>query len=165
MFIAHLPHITEHPKNQTADIYTSASFQCKAKLYGSTQILWKKEGSSRLPATAMISTNISNDIITGIMKIDEIISYYGGDYYCAVSNEIGEVNSYLARLDVNSMCCARMYLCLHAYFCVCIPSMNLCEAIITCNHTDHPPGYKKFNAKLLYCIEYVLKCWSARLAN
>jgi len=102
-FVAYSPHIIKHPDNQTVDIYTSTSLECRAKLYGSTQIHWKKEGSSRLPATATISTNISNDIISSILKIDEIISYYSGDYYCAVSNEIGEVNSSQAHLHVNSM--------------------------------------------------------------
>jgi len=88
--------------NQTADIYTSSSFECKAKLYGSTQIHWKKEGSSRLPSSATITVNTSNDAISSTLKIDEIISFYGGDYYCAVSNEIGEVNSSQAHLHVNS---------------------------------------------------------------
>ncbi|XP_065908608.1 uncharacterized protein [Dysidea avara] len=100
----YIPHLIEHPKNQTVDIYTSTNFECKAKLYGSTQINWKKEGSSRLPASATVATNISNDVITSILKIDEIISYYSGDYYCAATNEIGEANSSQAQLHVNIPC-------------------------------------------------------------
>ena len=88
------------------------------------------------------------------MKIDKIISYYGGDYYCTVSNEVGEVDSSRAHLHVNGMCfatimcCVWMYVCCHAYFCVCIPafvysSMHVCVKQYT---TDHQPGYQKFNA-------------------
>ena len=102
LFLANPPEVTEHPKNISVDIYASVVFQCKAKQYGNIQIQWKKL-MSKLPESATVITNRSQDGVTTILKIDKIIHHYKGYYYCIVMNEIGEVNSSKAQLHVDGM--------------------------------------------------------------
>jgi len=96
-----LPELIKHPHNLSVDSYEIISFECKAKLYGDVQIHWEKVGSSTLPGAATVTVTRSQDDITSVLKITNIISYYKGDYFCVVKNEIGKVQSSKARLHVN----------------------------------------------------------------
>ena len=64
------------------------------------QVFWQKSRSSRLPRTASITNTRSHDEITSILTITKAITYYSGNYYCYVKNEIGERNSSQAQLQV-----------------------------------------------------------------
>jgi len=103
LFVANPPHIIQHPTDQTAEVYTSASFECKAKRYGNVEIHWQRDGTLRLPASATVTTNRSYELVTSVLKINDTISFYKGGYYCTVKNEIGEVNSSLGHLNVKGM--------------------------------------------------------------
>jgi len=100
-FIAYSPQIIQHPTDQTAEVYTSASFECKAKRYGNVEIHWQRDGTLRLPASTSVTTNMSYELITSTLKIDKIISFYKGGYYCLVKNEIGVAKSSFAYLNVS----------------------------------------------------------------
>ena len=101
--IDHFPELIEHPRSTLADIYASVSFKCKARPYGDIQIYWKKDGSSRLPASSTATTTRSHDEITSMLEINNIIDYYKGNYYCVVKNEIGKVTSHGAKLSVKGI--------------------------------------------------------------
>jgi len=104
---AYTPEVIEHPKSISAGIYTSVTFQCRAKPYGNVQIQWKKLKSFKLPEASTTFTNRSQDGVTSVLKIDKIIHHYKGYYYCVVKNKIGEVNSSVAQLHVDGMCCTK----------------------------------------------------------
>ena len=120
---AYTPEVIEHPKHVSGDIYTSVTFQCKAKLYGNVQIQWKKLRSSKLPEASTTITRRSRDGVTSILKIDKIIHHYKGYYYCVVKNEIGEVNTSLAQLHVDGTFCTKRSihpdLGYHLLYCCC----------------------------------------------
>ena len=59
--------------------------------------------SSKLPLSATNITTISHSGVTSILRINKIIHYYKGYYYCVVKNELGEVNSSMAQLNVYGM--------------------------------------------------------------
>ena len=101
-FTAYPPEITEHPKSIRADISASISFQCTANPYGNIQIQWKKVGSSKLPKSATTFTNRTQDGVISTLKFKNVIHPYMGYYYCVVKNEIGEVNSSVVQLHINS---------------------------------------------------------------
>ena len=103
IFTVYFPEVTEHPNHISVDILASVTFQCKAKLSGNIQIYWKKLNSVKLPQTATVTTNRSQDGVTSVLKIDKIIHHYKGYYYCIVKNEIGEINSSMAELHVDGM--------------------------------------------------------------
>ena len=100
IILAFLPNITEHPQSVTIDAYETVVFKCKSKLLGSVQFFWQKSGSSRLPRTASITNTRSHDEITSILTITKAMTYYSGNYYCYVKNEIGERSSSQAELQV-----------------------------------------------------------------
>ena len=64
------------------------------------QIHWQKTGSSRLPNTASLTVTKSEDELTSVLRIANVLSYHSGSYYCIVKNEIGEAYSSQARLEV-----------------------------------------------------------------
>jgi len=101
--IDHSPELTEGPNSTLADIFSSVTFKCKAKSYGDIQIYWKKDGSLKLPASATITTTWSHDEILSVLEINNIINYYKGSYYCVVKNEIGEIISHQAKLNVKGI--------------------------------------------------------------
>ena len=101
-FTAYPPEITEHPKSIRTDISASISFQCTSKPYGNIQIQWNKVGSSKLPKSATTFTNRTQDGVISTLKFKSVIHPYMGYYYCTVKNEIGEVNSSVAQLHINS---------------------------------------------------------------
>ena len=98
------PQVIEHPKSVLADIYTSVTFECKAKVYGNFQIQWMKFASTKLPQLATTTIDKSRNGVTSVLlKIDKIIHHYKGYYFCIVKNELGEVNSSKAELRVDGM--------------------------------------------------------------
>ena len=69
------------------------------------QIYWQKVGSSRLPNTASLNVIKSEDELelTSVLRIANALSYYSGSYHCIVKNEIGEVYSLEAQLQVKGI--------------------------------------------------------------
>ena len=69
------------------------------------RIYWQKIGSSRLPNTTSLNVIKSEDELelTSVLRIANALSYYSGSYYCIVKNEIGEVYSLEAQLQVKGI--------------------------------------------------------------
>ena len=69
------------------------------------KVLWMKDGSQRLPASANISvTKLANTIVS-TLTIDRMIYYYQGNYRCVAKGEAGEISSSEALLSVNGTHC------------------------------------------------------------
>jgi len=77
-------------------------FSCIARGFQLIDVIWKKDGLSRLPRTAVVTTSSSFDRneITSILQISQVIGYYNGKYSCVARNSAGSVSSHNATLHV-----------------------------------------------------------------
>ena len=89
----------KQPKSVVVNIYDVAIFECTAKSYGNTSIVWRK-WNSKLPVTAKVmNTKLVNKMQT-ILRIENSIGYYKGYYYCAIANDVGMISSTFAYLNI-----------------------------------------------------------------
>ena len=99
------PVIISHPVSVNTSVYATVELSCTARGFQLVDVIWKKEGSSRLPRTTVITTRKSPDKneITSTLQISETIGYYNGQYYCVARNSAGSVSSYVADLYVKGI--------------------------------------------------------------
>ena len=96
-----LPRITKQPDDvNVTTSCSSASFVCTASGYG-IKIMWKRV-TYTLPVTADVTEVKSLNELSSILTISEVVSYYSGQYYCIVENEVGNVTSRIVNLCVKS---------------------------------------------------------------
>jgi len=104
-FIVSHPVIINHPVSTNTSVHTTVQFSCTARGFQLIDVIWKKEGSSRLPRTAVLTTSTSPDMneITSTLQISETIGYYNGQYYCVVKNSAGSAFSHMADLNMKGI--------------------------------------------------------------
>ena len=83
----------------TISFYETVLFKCSAIGFGELKILWKRLDHN-MPLTANMTEEKSLNKITSILKITKANNYYNGQYYCVAENEVGEVKSQTAHLQV-----------------------------------------------------------------
>lgn len=110
-YVASLPVITRHPSNLTVHVDTTAQFECEASTSGSVEIIWKRV-DSKLPITAIVTTNVQFDKVTSILDITSTSEYYEGRYFCIVTNGAGNAISNQGHLIVKGIhiCICYIYL-------------------------------------------------------
>ena len=94
-----LPVIKKQPKSTVVEANSVAIFDCTARSYGTASVTWKRM-KSQLPATANVTVTKSLNEITSVLRIEKIIGYYEGYYYCVIENIVGQVSSSLAFCNV-----------------------------------------------------------------
>ena len=90
------------PVSISTTVCSTVQFICTARGFQLIHVVWKKDGSSKLPRTAVITPSSSLDMndITTTLQINETIGYYSGWYTCVARNSAGIVSSYNAILHV-----------------------------------------------------------------
>ena len=96
-----LPVITRPPRSTSVRVFSTGSFKCTARSYGTVSLSWKKI-DSELPPTADIAVSRELNEITSILRLQSI-GYYKGYYYCVAENSAGKVNSTFAHFDIIGM--------------------------------------------------------------
>ena len=86
-----------------ANISSMVVFKCSGRGYGHKKVTWHKYGSLRLPANAVVSVSKSSNEITGVLRINSIIGYYKGYYFCSINNIAGTVASRHVYLNITGM--------------------------------------------------------------
>ena len=94
-----LPTVSEQPNSMIINVYESVLFKCSASGFGILKIVWKRI-EHNMPLTAEVTEEKSLNKITSILKITKATGYYNGQYYCVVENQVGEVVSQIAHLQV-----------------------------------------------------------------
>ena len=94
-----LPVIVRQPRSTAVEIYGVATFECIARSYGSTSIMWRKQ-NSELPETAIMTSTMSLNETKSTLRIEKSIGYYRGYYYCVIENSVGIVNSTVAYCNI-----------------------------------------------------------------
>ena len=77
-------------------------FECKVQGYGYINVEWRKLGSA-LPNTAIVNNTISTNGVSSILKITNVVGYYGGLYCCVAINTAGQTTSVYANLSVQGI--------------------------------------------------------------
>ena len=98
-FTVALPEITRQPSSVVVETNDVATFECTARSYVAASITWKKLMSD-LPITVNITVTESLNEISSVLRIEKIIGYYEGYYYCVIENSVGQVNSSFAYCNV-----------------------------------------------------------------
>jgi len=99
-FIVSLPVILKYPENVNVMFYGAAKFQCIASGFH-VNVTWLKPRSN-LPRKSEVTKSGDAHNITSILKVNNIIGYYAGNYCCNAENKAGSV-SVFATLKVNGM--------------------------------------------------------------
>ena len=94
-----LPVIVRQPRSTAVEIYGVATFECIARSYGNTSIIWRKQ-NSELPETAIMTSTMSLNETKSTLRIEKSIGYYRGYYYCVIENSVGIVNSTVAYCNI-----------------------------------------------------------------
>ena len=93
------PIIVRQPRSTVVEIYSVAAFECTARSFGNTSIIWRRL-NSELPETAKVINTISLNEIKSTLRIEKSIGYYRGYYYCVIENDVGIVNSNFAYCNI-----------------------------------------------------------------
>ena len=102
LYIVALPRIMQQPSSTMTEVYNVATFECTARSYGIVSITWKRL-NSELPETANITMSKTLNDITSVLRIEKIIGYYKGYYYCVIENKAGKINSRMAYCNVTGI--------------------------------------------------------------
>ena len=99
-----LPTIIQQPSSTVTEVYNVATFECMARSYGIVSITWQRL-HSELPVTANVTMtkSLNYSEIKSTLRIEKIIGYYKGYYYCVIENKAGVVNSATAYCNVTGM--------------------------------------------------------------
>ena len=81
-------------------MYSTITIECKVQGYGHINVEWRKRGAP-LPNTATVTNTNFTYGVSSILKIEKIVSFYGGMYSCVASSIAGQTTTKYAKLSVN----------------------------------------------------------------
>ena len=86
-----LPVILKYPEHVNVTFYEVAEFQCIVSGYH-VNVTWLKPGSN-LPRTYEVTKSGDEHNMTSVLKINNIIGYYAGNYCCNAVTKAGSVSA------------------------------------------------------------------------
>jgi len=96
------PVIVQQPMDQTVPPTEVANFTCTGQAYGDVNVSWftMRRNNNPLPDKAIITTNITPDLITSILTIPNVLARDEREYLCRLINSAGSTDSDLAQLII-----------------------------------------------------------------
>ena len=96
-----LPVITKQPSSTVVPVFSTGSFECTARSYGTVSTTWKRL-NSELPESVSMTESQSLNELTSVLRLENV-GYYKGFYYCEIENRVGIVNTTLAHYDISGI--------------------------------------------------------------